>query len=413
MKIEPKITWKDNVPVTKTPETNVLVFLRSESNRVELTAQLKPIEGVSFQMHLQASPAAVAMLRGSQAVNLVLADIDVINPDDLEFIRQLKTNAFGVPVVALVERGSEAAAVRAFRAGADDVLLKPVDIEEAREIFTRIGKAPELINKDNSKLGGAIAFIHVTGGAGATTLAVNSASLLADRRGDGETCLLDFDIQYGNAASLLDLSALSPIAELFDDPGRLDREMLEGMMIKYGTNLRVLTAPRHPFPLNAYSSETIRRIMDIAKRRFSHVVVDLPVALAPWTDVVLREAEFIYMVCTPSVASVHRLAQFISLLETEELADLPIKIVLNRHSSLNKGADISVAEFEKAIGRRVAHVIGNDYPLISASHGQGRPAVQLKPEGKFATQLGKMLSEDLRFEDAQPGRKWRWPFGNA
>jgi len=43
----------------------------------------------------------------------------------------------------------------------------------------------------------------------------------------------------------------------------------------------------------------------------------------------------------------------------------------------------------------VDHMIPNDYSLISMSHGQGKPAVRLKPQSPFAMGVKDMLSSDL------------------
>jgi len=413
MKLEPKFTSKTEERPPGGGLLSVFVLLRSETKQAELAASLGQLKNISFQMKLRVTHVVSSLLGEAEKPDVLLVDMDVSNDDDLALLRDLKEKARSakVPVVALIDRSADFNALRAIRAGADDILLKPLDTADAQELFARVSGVHDRAPVADTSLGGAITFLHVAGGAGATTLAVNAAVLLATKDRDGETCLLDLDIQYGNAASLLDLTSFSPIDGLIDDPGRLDREMLEGMMIKHASGLRVLTAPQLPFPLNAYSSEMIARIIKIAKVRFAHVVIDLPVALAQWTDIVLREAEFDYLVCAPSVASVHRVVQFLKLLDQEGLGNLPLKILINRGQSLGNGSDISTGQFEKAIGREVDSVLPDDYPLISMSHSQGQAAVQLRPDSKFTTQLSNMLASDLRLDALVRRKKSRWPFG--
>src|SRR5262249_55594533 len=148
-----------------------------------------------------------------------------------------------------------------------------------------------------------------------------------------------------------------------------DREMLEGLMVKHQSGLRVLTAPRLPLSLSAYSADTVTSLMQIARRRFRYVVVDLPVAVAGWTDAILREATVVYVVCPPTVPAVHRLSQLLALLNQEGLGGLPLRIVINRYHG--RGSDVTTAQFAKAISREVDHTIPNDYGLISLSHNQG------------------------------------------
>jgi pilus assembly protein CpaE len=88
------------------------------------------------------------------------------------------------------------------------------------------------------------------------------------------------------------------------------------------------------------------------------------------------------------------------LLQREEMTNLPIQIVLNRFTS-NRFGDISVAQFEKSIGRDVRHKIPNDYALISASQNQGKAAVLMEPKSKFTVALSDMLRSDLGTESAR------------
>ena len=67
-------------------------------------------------------------------------------------------------------------------------------------------------------------------------------------------------------------------------------------------------------PLTAYGADGIRNLIDVARRNFEYVVVDLPVVLAPWTDSVLKSASVIYLVTSLSVPSAHRVTKFLDLL---------------------------------------------------------------------------------------------------
>jgi Flp pilus assembly CpaE family ATPase len=96
------------------------------------------------------------------------------------------------------------------------------------------------------------------------------------------------------------------------------------------------------------------------------------------------------------VPSAYRLAKFLELIRRNDMLHLPLKIVVNRYNAgVKRSNDISAAQFTKAIGRRVDHMIPNDYSLVSMSHEQGQPAVRLKPQSPFAIGVKDMLSADL------------------
>jgi pilus assembly protein CpaE len=388
---------------------HISVLLRSEESRVELASALKDVSGADFFLLLRPTSMGGPFGRTELPPDVLLIEIDPSRADDINYLRALKATPMlaHTPIVALSDSAKHLAAIGAIRAGADDVVLTPINRSDLLEV---LGRVTGSVSQPGT-LGRLVVFAHVSGGAGATTLAVNSAAAIAESGKADGVCLLDLDVQYGNAASLLDIQKVSPVDVLIDEPARLDREMLESMLIPHAGGISVLTAPKMPFALGSYRSEMVANLLQLAKRRYSIVVADLPVALAPWTDVVLREAAVVFIVCTPNVTAVHRLVQFLRLMEREHLSDLPYRIVLNRHHASGEGGDISPQRFAKAVGRPVDYTIPNDYRLVSVSHNQGKPAVSLGSSSRFAQQLTTMLSAELGGSILKPIERPWWQLG--
>ena len=375
-----------------------LVICHTQAECVELQAALAPLKDVTVEAIVTLARLPGPMHKSVSVADLVLIDIDPDNAEDISLLRQLRQVAgLGtVPIIAVTSRLSDNAPLRLMRAGADDLLSKPIQLEEAREVFGRALEHRKSKRETGAALGKALVFMHLSGGAGATTLAVNAATALGHASQSKQACLLDLDIQLGNAASLLDISLASPIQDFIDDPQRIDADMLQSMMVRHPTGLQVLTAPRTLFPFSAYGAESVKSLIELAKRRFGYVVIDLPVALAPWTDAVLKSASVIYLVVPLSVPSAHRTVKFLEFLREEGITDLPLKLVGNRHHrGKGRGNEITAAQFQKAIGRKIDFLIPNDYSLVSLSHSQGKPAVRLKPNSAFTSALTEMLAHDF------------------
>ncbi len=394
----------------------VLLIGRTEAECVELQAAFTPLQEIAVETLMTIGRLPAALQKTATPPDIVLVDISADSSEDLTLLRDLRKVAVieHTPIVAIIDRMEDDAPLRVMRAGADDVLLKPIDTKEARNVFARVMDHSRHSRIGSTSLGKAVVFMHLAGGVGATTLAVNTACALARVPNSKPVALIDLDVQFGNAASLLDLPTTSPVQDFIDDPVRLDDQMLESMMLPHATGLHVLTAPRTLVPFTAYGAEGIRGMLDLAKRRYGFVVLDLPVALAPWTDTVLRSAYVIYLVVGLSVPSAHRVMKFLDLLRDENIGDLPLKLVVNRYRPGNrKGNDISVSQFEKATGKKVDFLIPNDYSLISMSHGQGKPAVRLEPNSPFTSALREMLAADLGKDMFVKARRGFFSFGRA
>lgn len=377
----------------------VIVVARTEIAFLDIMAALAPIHGIKVERAPNYGVPSPALLADHDTPTLVLLDVETGSPQEVALVRELKSAASSndrVSVIVVTSRANAEVPLRVMRAGADDVLFKPMDAEEVKDIFARFAERPRPSRTTPASLGKIVVFMHLSGGAGATTLAVNSGSALARAAKNHDACLLDLDVQFGNAANLLDLPSTSPIQEFIDDPARLDAQMLESMMLRHATGLHVLSAPRTLLPIGVYGASAVKGLLELARRRYEFVVVDLPVALAPWTDTVLELASVVYLVTPLTVPAAHRLNKFIELLRQEGVTRLPLKIVANRHHTGFRGNnDVTVAQFEKATATHVDFMIPNDYSLISMSHGQGKPAVGLKPNSPFTSSLKQMLAADL------------------
>ena len=75
------------------------------------------------------------------------------------------------------------------RAGANDFLTQPLKRIEFRDAIQRLESTPRRVSMTGSKLGKIYTFLGSKGGVGTTTLAVNFASVLAQRK--QQTVMLD------------------------------------------------------------------------------------------------------------------------------------------------------------------------------------------------------------------------------
>jgi pilus assembly protein CpaE len=237
-----------------------------------------------------------------------------------------------------------------------------------------------------------IVFAHASGGAGATTLAVNAALHLA-RRGAGtrRVCLLDLDLQFGTVDLQFNLPVRSQLADLAANPERLDEQMLENMMVDGPDGVRVLTAPSTVLPLDIFRPATIGSILEFARRRYDDVVIDLPVALTAWTDMVLNHADKVFLVTQINVIALRTARMLLDTLFVEGLARGSISVVVNRYPAKGHGARITLNRGEEVLGLPVSACIPSDYPSIMESLDYGKPATLTAPHSRFATAVAALL----------------------
>jgi Flp pilus assembly CpaE family ATPase len=325
----------------------------------------------------------------------------------VDWIQALRTGAgsFRRHLVVLLPSPTKSAVTNLLQAGADDVLSTRPDPAEithslarARTVSRDLGSiAPRTVTAEPAGTDNLdtrlIVFVHAAGGAGATTLAVNSAVQLHNRIKDnkGGACLIDLDFQFGDAHLHLDLAVQSRMLDLANAPERLDRRMLDDLMINGPNGLRVLTAPEAPMPLDAVGAEGIDAILSLARRRYRYVVVDMPHALAHWTEAALKRADHIFLVTQINIPALRAARKLLDTIRTENITRAPITVVANRYGGSPSSTRLPLQQAARALDVDVSVAIPSDYKLVMDSLDQGVPISTLKPGAKVTLAIAEML----------------------
>src|SRR3546814_16187582 len=101
-------------------------------------------------------------------------------------------------------------------------------------------------------------------------------------------------------------------------------------MSRHHRGLCVLAAPRDVMPLESFSPDFIRRLIEVARSRFAVVLADLPPAWSQWSFEVLRQSDEVLLVTQMTVPGVRQARRQLDPLGTEGLDDLPIRMGLHR-----------------------------------------------------------------------------------
>ena len=122
-----------------------------------------------------------------------------------------------------------------------DFLVKPVQPVELVRTCARVAR-PAGTETTEAQI---YTFLPAVGGAGVTTLAIQTALLLLNsgQRARPTTCLVDLDFQHGACADYLDLEPRLDLKEIEPRPERLDRQLLEVMLSHHASGLAVIAAP--------------------------------------------------------------------------------------------------------------------------------------------------------------------------
>ena len=265
--------------------------------------------------------------------------------------------------------------------GVHEYLPRPVDPRHLLDSVIAICTDPE-----EQKLGGLIAFIGASGGAGSTTLANNVAWCLG-KLYDGEVTLIDLDLAFGTVALDFNLESPEHAGQALAQSDRLDDQVLARIIGKYNENLGLLTAPgdcTRPADIDAAALEAALRRL---RQNASWVVADLPHYWGGWVRQVLDTADEIVVTAVPTLASLRNAKSIIDALAPKRRNDAPVRVVLNRVGA-NSKTDLSGRDFAHTLGSEVTVAV----PFEPAIFGEAANTGHMVGEGAKAKGLLEPLN---------------------
>lgn len=273
------------------------------------------------------------------------------------------------------------ALVRALvRAGAHDVVPLPLDVADLETSLMPISEQMTRRNQDaNAANGKVVSVIKSVGGIGATALLTQLGIRAAQNEAASgrQVCLLDLDLQFGNAAFQLGLRPTLTFADLFEAGARLDGDLLRATTTTHSSSLRVIAAPPQMMPLDAVTSEQLIEVIEIAKREFETVLLDLPASWTNWSLSLLAQSDLVLLLTELSVSGLHRARRQLDLIREQELNSLDLRIVVNRFEKSILRV-VRPADVHKTLGRDVAYTIANDPAVMRVATERGVPIAEIK-----------------------------------
>lgn len=334
-----------------------------------------------------AAPIDPSVLSGAAA-----AVIQVTEGDDRSTDRFKKLAEGPIPLIAAAYEPSMKLVRALVRAGAHDVVPLPLDPEELETALDPIrrmvaAQGPRA-RAGHQKI---VTMIKSEGGIGATSLLSQLALRFATNEAAAgrEACLIDLDVQFGNAALQLGLQPALTFSDLVEAGKRLDGELLRSVATRHPSGLRVIAAPREIMPLELLSSDQLLSIVDLAVAEYGTVLVDLPTNWTNWSLSLLARSDLVLLVTELRVPSLHRARRQLDLLANQDMGNLEVRVVVNR---AEKGffRTLSEADAERVLKKPVSYCVSNDHETMTQAIDRGIPIADVKRKSGLCRDIDAM-----------------------
>jgi pilus assembly protein CpaE len=327
----------------------------------------------------------------------VVVDIDAGDEKEMAALERLTARLAGwPPVVVVTPAFDKDVARRLVQMRVADFLVKPVQPLELVRTCAKVVQAPKSGDQAEAEI---YTYIPAIGGAGVTTLAIQTALLLlgsGDQKARPATCLVDLDFQHGACAHYLDLEPRLDLKEIEPRPERLDRQLLEVMLSYHASGLAVIAAPNRPAEMRTFDPEMVTRLLDLVSSHFKYVVIDMPRTWFSWTDSVLLGSNRLYVVCEMTVPGIKHAKQLVAAIKERLEEGARPEVIVNRFEQRMFGAGLRRSDVEQAFGADLAATVPNNYRLVREAIDRGVPLDEVQPGNKITQELKKLIVSTQR-----------------
>jgi pilus assembly protein CpaE len=346
------------------------------------------------------TPDPIEGLREARAAAPALAILCVDHsPDTAMAAAEELAQSLGHAVIIVSRDRDPDLIVRAMRAGARDFAYLDPDGDVRRAVAALRPTAEPAL----AEPGQVIAVFGAKGGSGVTTIAANLAGALLPADGDDErTVLVDLDFQMGDAMVFLDLSGGFGWRELVRDRDRLDDELLDKLLIRHDSGLRVVAQTAPIDDAEPIAPSVLASAIDQLRHHTHHIVID---GLGEFDDVTLAAldlADTVLLVFTQDIPSLKNASRSIAIFRRLGYGNDKIKLVVNRY---NKRGKLTLEEIEDALGAPVSATIANDYPTVVGAINAGRLLIDTAPRARVTRDI-RALAALLEPEAPTPRRRF-------
>jgi pilus assembly protein CpaE len=390
-------------PGSAVGKTQVVVLTADAAFEQQVRAAVGASPQIALEVVSGSIDVAGDMLALDQATVAVI-DLDASMPSEMQAFERLMARIGSWPPVIVLTQGFDATVARTLlQMRVADFMVKPVEPVELMRTCVRVAK--EATASADGTEAEIYTFLPAVGGAGVTTLALQTAMTLLSSGpgGKSSTCLVDLDFQHGACADYLDLEPRLNLGEIEPRPERLDRQLLEVMLSHHPSGLAVIAAPNKPAEMRSFDPDVVTRLLDMVSTHFDYVVFDMPRTWFSWTDSVLLGSNRLFIVSEMTVPGLRHAKQLVEAIK-ERLGDGPKpQVIINRFVQKMFSSGLRKGDIEQVLGDSFACCIPNNYGLVREAIDRGVPLEEIKPGNPITVQIKKLVVPQSASKSAAEG----------
>jgi pilus assembly protein CpaE len=336
------------------------------------------------------APVPAALLKG---VELLVLEVAAGSAASLDRMARIRASHPGLAIIAAVENADVSLVRTLLRQGVADVAELPFAAPALAAQIAEVASQVTGAIAPGARLAPMVTVAGSLGGCGVTTIITHLAAALA-RRGSGRrgVCVIDLDLQAGEVACYLGQKPQVTVTALLDAGERLDEELLHSAITDSGHGFDLVAAPEVILPLDHVDDAHLLRLLELARREYDVVLIDLPTDWTSWALSVALASSEVLVVVEASVASMRQARRRLDLFESVGLDRRAVKLVANRVEHRMFRA-IGVDQIRDVLEQDLFAVLSDEGSAMRSAQDEGLMITDTHRRSRFASDIEALAAQ--------------------
>ncbi len=362
------------------PRISIQCFCESPqmAEVLQMAAEDRRLTKAHVSIHMGGISAAVAHYQESPTPNLIFVESRLPRNQVLgELDRLAESCDAGTKVIVAGHTNDVILYRELLKRGVSEYLILPTTPLAVMESISNLYNDP-----DADPVGHVLSFVGAKGGVGSSTICHNASWSLSEVL-SSNVIIADLDLAFGTTGLDFNQDPVQGIAEALASPERLDEVLLDRLLTKCSDRLSIFAAPVVLDRDYDLSADACDMVLDVARQNVPYVVVDLPHVWTSWSKRILLQSDEVVITAAPDLANLRNAKNVIDLLKGARKNDSAPHLVINM-AGMPKRPEISVREFEQALGINALAVIEFDSETFGQAANNGQMIEEMNAKAKSA-----------------------------
>jgi pilus assembly protein CpaE len=383
------------------PRISIQAFCENPamSEVLQIASEDRRLAKTHVSVHMGGIEAAVVHYQQNPTPNLIIVESSLPRDQLLPELDRLAQSCDAGTKVVVVGHVNDVVLYRdLLKRGVSEYLVEPLTPMQLMESISNLYNHP-----DSEPVGHVYAFIGAKGGVGSSTICHNSAWALSEIL-KSNVVIADLDLAFGTTGLDFNQDPVQGIADALSSPDRLDEVLLDRLLTKCSEHLSIFAAPvvlDRDYDITAAGCS---QVIDVVRQNVPYVVVDLPHTWTAWTKSILLQADEVIVTAAPDLANLRNAKNIIDLMQQSRRNDRKPRLVINM-VNMPKRPEISVKEFETALGLKAMSVIDFDSEVFGQAANNGQMIEELSPKAKAAAAFRDIALDMTNRRETQAAKK--------